>query len=63
MQKSDRSALVSRPIDQTKYYDIMDDIHICCDAQQFRYVCKAHGESMGCYFCTFDYTEPCGCDE
>jgi hypothetical protein len=63
MQKSDRSAPVSNTIDQTKYYNIIDEIHICCDAQQFRHICKAHGEYMGCYFCTFDYTEPCGCDE
>ena len=54
---------MSNVIDQTKHYNIIDEIHICCDAQQFRHICKAHGEYMGCYFCTFDYTEPCGCDE
>lgn len=48
---------------QTEYYNITDKIHICCDEQQFRYYCKAHSEFMGCYFCTFDYTEPCDCEE
>jgi hypothetical protein len=48
-------------IDQNKFYTIHEPTFMCCDQSQFRYVCKAHGESMGCYFCEFDYTQECGC--
>ncbi len=34
-------------------------MRFCCDESQFRYTCKAHGESMGCYYCEFDYTKDC----
>jgi len=63
MQKPETSIQLSKVIDQTKYYNIIDEIHMCCDAQQFIYYCKAHEERMGCYFCEFDYTEPCDCAE
>jgi hypothetical protein len=50
-------------IDQTEFYLIQDESHFCCDEMQFRYVCKAHDEYMGCYFCEFDYNKPCDCEE
>jgi len=46
-------------IDQTKFYTIHEPTWMCCDESQFTYVCKAHGEKMGCYFCEFDYDKPC----
>jgi hypothetical protein len=50
-------------IDETPYYDIIDEQRFCCDESQFKYYCKAHGESMGCYYCEFDYDKPCDCEE
>lgn len=50
-------------IDQTEFYEIIDELWMCCDESQFKYYCKAHGEFMGCYYCQFDYDKPCGCDE
>jgi hypothetical protein len=46
-------------IDETKFYTIHEPTWMCCDEFQFTYVCKAHGEKMGCYFCEFDYDKPC----
>jgi hypothetical protein len=54
---------MSKPIDTTEFYEIMDKLFVCCDEHQFTYYCKAHGEKMGCCFCEFNYDEPCGCDE
>jgi hypothetical protein len=50
-------------IDETEFYLIQDEMRFCCDESQFRYTCKAHGEEMGCYFCEFDYSKPCDCEE
>lgn len=48
-------------IDSNDHFNILDELFVCCDEHQFRYVCKAHGEQMGCQFHEFDpYTE-CGC--
>ena len=49
-------------IDETKDYYIMDVTHLCCDEIQFKYVCKKCDETMDCYYCGFDYTEPHDCD-
>jgi hypothetical protein len=54
---------MSNQIDQTEFYEIMDKLWMHCDESQFTYYCKAHGEQMGCYYCEFDYTKPCDCDE
>lgn len=49
-------------IDKTnQHYWIWDISHICCDEIQFKYQCRNCEEMMGCYFCEFDYTEPCDC--
>jgi hypothetical protein len=46
-------------LDETEFYFVKDEQHFCCDESQFRYVCKAHGEQMDCYFCGFDYDSDC----
>ena len=53
---------MSTVIDQTQHYEIVDRLFVCCDEHQFRYVCKAHGESMGCQFCEFDPYQKCECE-
>lgn len=53
---------MSSVIDQTRFYWVMDESHYCCDEVQFRYVCKAHDEYQGCYFCQFDYNKECECE-
>jgi|LakMenE01Jun11ns_1017448.scaffolds.fasta_scaffold9245902_2 hypothetical protein len=55
--------LDTKYIDQNEFYLIKDQQHFCCGESQFVYVCKAHGEQMDCYFCGFDYDEPCQCLE
>jgi hypothetical protein len=50
-------------IDTTEFYEIADETWMHCDASQFKHYCIAHNELMGCYFCEFDYTKPCGHDE
>ncbi len=50
-------------IEVTEFYTVMDESHFCCDEVQFRYVCIEHDEYMGCYFCEFDYSKPCDCEE
>jgi hypothetical protein len=49
-------------IDQNEFYLIKDEQRFCCGESQFRYVCKAHGEAMGCYYCEFDYSKDCECE-
>lgn len=49
-------------IDSNEFYNIIDRQRFCCDESQFIYICKAHGEQQGCYFCEFDYSEPCECE-
>jgi hypothetical protein len=46
-------------IDETEFYFIKDEMKFHCDESQFVYVCKAHGEQMGCYYCEFDYDTDC----
>ena len=46
-------------IDQTQYFYVIDEQHIHCDEVQFVYRCKKCGEKQVCYYCTFDYNEPC----
>jgi hypothetical protein len=46
-------------IDQNEFYLIKDEQLLCCDELQFKYVCKTHEETMGCYYCEFDYSENC----
>jgi len=50
-------------IDHNEFYLIHDLLFFCCDEQQFRHSCKEHGEMMGCYYCEFDYSTKCECDE
>jgi len=52
---------MGKVIDSTKYYDIIDEQHLCCSELQFRYICKEHRNRMECYFCTFDPDEACQC--
>jgi hypothetical protein len=44
------------------YYSTMESF-FCCDEQVIKMYCEPHGEFMGCYFCQFDYTEKCECEE
>ena len=50
-------------LDQTKFYNIQDELFVCCDEHQFRYTCKKCGEYMGCQFCAFDPYQPCDCSD
>lgn len=52
---------MSQVIDENKYYRITDEYYFCCDEVMFRYYCKSCSKFMGCYFCQFDYDEPCDC--
>ena len=52
---------MSMVLDKTDNYLILDEQHYCCDELQFKYQCRVCEEIMGCYFCTFDYSEPCEC--
>jgi len=54
--------MIKEYLHETEFYFIVDEIKIHCDEQQFIYVCKAHGETMGCYFCEFDYSTDCECE-
>ena len=49
-------------IDENEFYFVKDETHFCCDECQFIYVCKEHGEQMGCYYCEFDYSKDCECE-
>jgi hypothetical protein len=51
--------MIKEYLDEDKFYFIKDELHFCCGESQFIYVCKAHGEQMGCYFCQFSYSEDC----
>jgi hypothetical protein len=61
--KKGRSIQLSRVIDRTPHYEIIDELFVCCDEHQFRYYCKAHQERMDCQFCAFDPYAPCDCPE
>lgn len=52
---------MSKIIDSTKYFDIHDELFVCCGEHQFRYVCKKHRNRMGCMFCEFDPYTACEC--
>ena len=54
--------MINTYIDENEFYFILDEIKFHCDEQQFVYVCKAHGEQLGCYFCEFDYSQDCECE-
>jgi hypothetical protein len=49
-------------LDENEFYFILDEMKFHCDESQFVYVCKAHGEQMGCYYCEFDYDKECECE-
>jgi hypothetical protein len=51
--------MITEYIDQNEFYLIKDEQRFCCGESQFRYVCKSHGEAMGCYYCEFDYSNDC----
>jgi hypothetical protein len=46
-----------------EYYYQTEDGFFCCDEYQYRTYCEAHVELMGCYYCEFDYSKPCECEE
>lgn len=52
---------MSKFIDSTKHFNIRDEQFMCCGEMQFRYVCKPHGNVMGCMFCSFDPYSECDC--
>jgi hypothetical protein len=54
--------MVTSVIDQNEFYWIWDLSFLCCDEVQFRYQCKKHSELMGCYYCEFDYSKECECE-
>ena len=54
--------MIKEYIDENEFYFVIDEMRFCCDESQFRYVCKAHGEAMGCYYCEFDYSKDCECE-
>jgi hypothetical protein len=61
-EKERRLPPMATVIDKTnEHYWIWDISHICCDEIQFKYQCRYCEEMMGCYFCEFDYSEPCDC--
>ena len=51
--------MINTYIDENEFYFIKDEMLYCCDESQFKHVCKAHGETMGCYFCEFNDVENC----
>ena len=44
------------------FYYSTGESFFCCDEQVIKMFCEPHGEFMGCYFCEFDYTDPCECE-
>lgn len=42
---------------------VLNDGFRCCDEWQDRIVCIAHGENLGCVFCTSDCYKPCECED
>jgi hypothetical protein len=60
-EKERRLPPMATVIDKTDHYLIWDISHYCCDEAQFKYQCRVCDEMMGCYFCSFDYSEPCDC--
>lgn len=50
-------------IDETEFYEIIDEAYMCCDEHQFKYYCKKCYEFMGCQFCQFDPYSECECAE
>jgi hypothetical protein len=54
-------SLVLHPVNQ--YYLTDNKTFIHCDEVQFRHYCEKHFEVQGCYYCEFDYSEPCKCEE
>jgi hypothetical protein len=52
-------------LSQIEFYNILDETNFffCCGESQFIHICKAHDEVMGCYYCEFDYSKPCECEE
>ena len=50
-------------MDETEFYNISDEVFFCCEERQFVTYCKAHGEWMGCQFCTFDPDSQCDCEQ
>jgi hypothetical protein len=53
---------LNNQIDENEFYQIVDEMFYCCDESQFKHYCKKHTEFMGCYFCQFDYTQECECE-
>jgi hypothetical protein len=55
--------MIKEYIDENEFYLIKDEMMFHCDESQFKYICKAHGESMGCYYCEFNPYDKCECEE
>ena len=45
---------MTKIIDENEHFKILDVTFMCCDASQFRHICKVCDEYMDCYFCSFD---------
>jgi hypothetical protein len=54
-------SLVLHPVNQYYLTDYTQFFH--CDETQFRHYCEKHFEAQGCYYCEFDYSAPCECDQ
>ena len=52
--------------DKTKlneWFYSSDDGLGCCGEFQYKTYCYAHDEYQGCYYCEFDYSKPCECED
>ena len=63
LKDSDKKNMPEYAIDSTEHYWILDNLIIHCEEQQFVHECKHCGETMECYYCTFDYTTKHECEE
>lgn len=46
-------------IDGSKYFNIINQQYVHCGETQFIYQCKTCGYEPLCYYCGFDYNQPC----
>lgn len=45
-----------------QWYWNNENSRYCCDEFQPVFYCIAHDEPQGCYYCEFDYDQPCQCE-
>jgi hypothetical protein len=55
--------MTNTKISVNEFYYSKGETLFCCDEQVVKMYCEPHGEFQGCYFCEFDYTEKCECEE